>query len=183
MLRIDPPGWEESGNIPEMTPGKRCATLDLRRAEGRRALAGLVGQADILVHGYRADALERLGLGDERRRELSPGLIDVALDAYGWTGPWRTRRGFDSLVQMSSGIAAFGMRAAGAGRPRPMSVQALDHGTGYLLAAATLNALRLRRDSGRVMTARLSLAATAEALKSAGQSPVEAGFGPPIAPA
>ena len=60
----------------------------------------------MLVHGYRSDALDKLGLDAKRRRELRPGLIDVALNAYGWSGPWRTRRGFDSLVQMSTGIAA-----------------------------------------------------------------------------
>ena len=42
-----------------------------------------------------------------------PHLITASLDAYGWSGPWSGRRGFDSLVQMSSGIAA-----AGGGRPR-----------------------------------------------------------------
>ena len=63
-------------------------------------------------------------------------MIDVSLDAYGWTGPWARRRGFDSLVQMSSGIAAAGMAAAGAEAPVPLPVQALDHATGYLLATA-----------------------------------------------
>jgi crotonobetainyl-CoA:carnitine CoA-transferase CaiB-like acyl-CoA transferase len=49
--------------------------------------------------------LDRLGFDAATRCALSPGLIDVSLDAYGWTGPWAARRGFDSLVQMSSGIA------------------------------------------------------------------------------
>jgi crotonobetainyl-CoA:carnitine CoA-transferase CaiB-like acyl-CoA transferase len=90
-----------------------------------------VRQADVMVHGYRADALERLGLGGPAAR-TEPGLVDVALDAYGWSGPWSSRRGFDSLVQMSSGIAEAGMRAAGSDKPVPLPVQALDHATGYL---------------------------------------------------
>ncbi|MFX5956776.1 CoA transferase, partial [Acinetobacter baumannii] len=81
-----------------MTLGKRCAGLDLRQPAGRAVLEALVQQADVMVHGYRADALERLGLGAHRRRELNPGLVDVALNAYGWSGPWSSRRGFDSLV-------------------------------------------------------------------------------------
>ena len=60
VLRIDPPTWNEPGVVPEVTLGKRCARLDLndkpiarvrKPAQGRRHPA----------HGYRADALERLG--------------------------------------------------------------------------------------------------------------------------
>lgn len=176
VLRIDPPGWDEVGNIPEMTPGKRCATLDLKSGEGRRALAGLIAEADVLVHGYRADALERIGFGDAERHRLNPGLIDVALNAFGWTGPWRNRRGFDSLVQMSSGIAAAGMQTAGIDKPRPLTVQALDHATGYCLAASVLNALSHRRATGEVTSARMSLAATAELLKKTRRGEFGAGF-------
>ncbi|WP_245298675.1 CoA transferase, partial [Methylobacterium platani] len=84
----------------------------------------LLAGADVLVHGYRSDALARLGLDAAARARLRPGLVDVALDAYGWTGPWRARRGFDSLVQMSCGIAEAGMARAGADRPVPLPVQA-----------------------------------------------------------
>src|SRR5476649_2804547 len=105
VLRIDPYGWEEPGIVPEVVLGKRCARLDLKDATDRATFERLLGQADVLIHGYRPDALARLGLGVERCRELNPTLVDVALDAYGWTGPWRERRGFDSLVQMSTGVA------------------------------------------------------------------------------
>ena len=111
MLRIDPPDWDEPAITPEVTLGKRCARLDLRMSEGRDRFLELLRSADVLVHGYRSGALDRLGLGDDVRDDVRPGLIDVSLDAYGWTGPWAGRRGFDSLVQMSSGIADAGRRA------------------------------------------------------------------------
>ena len=136
VLRIDPPFWDEPAAVPDVVLGKNCARLDLRTQADRDRWEGLLTQADVLVHGYRSDALDRLGLGMARRRALRPGLVDVALDAYGWSGPWRARRGFDSLVQMSCGIADAGMRQPGRDRPTPLPVQALDHATGYLLAAA-----------------------------------------------
>ena len=145
VLRIDPPAWEEPGVVPDVTPGKRCARLDLKDTAGRERFKALLSEADVLVHGYRPDALEALGLGAEDRAGIRPGLIDVSHDAYGWGGPWKNRRGFDSLVQMSSGIAEAGMAAAGADRPVPLPVQALDHGTGYLLAAAAVRGLSLRQ--------------------------------------
>lgn len=176
VLRIDPPHWNEPGAIPEVTLGKRCARLDLKRPEDRAIFEQLLAQADVLVHGYRPAALERLGYGDAVRRQLNPSLIDVALNAYGWTGPLNGRRGFDSLVQMSSGIAHHGMRRQGAGQPTPLPVQALDHATGYLMAAAVVRALIARLNQGRILQARLSLARTAKLLTDApapaGQAPL-----------
>ncbi|WP_366523888.1 CoA transferase [uncultured Algimonas sp.] len=162
VLRIDPPGWGEALVETEVTPGKRLATLDLKTEDGRRQLLDLLSEADVFVHGYRKDALDALGLGESVRRAANPRLIDVALNAYGWTGPWAGRRGFDSLVQMSSGIAHRGMEWAGADTPMPLPVQALDFATGYLMAAAVMRAVRL----GRPMSARLSLARTAALLAS-----------------
>ena len=120
--------------VPEVTLGKRCARLDLQTTRRSRSVRSLLKDADILLHGYRADALERLGYGVAERAELRPGLIDVCLNAYGWSGPWQNRRGFDSLVQMSSGIADAGMQWQQADKPTPLPLQALDHATGYLMA-------------------------------------------------
>jgi crotonobetainyl-CoA:carnitine CoA-transferase CaiB-like acyl-CoA transferase len=113
VLRIDPPWWDEPVVVLEVALGKRCARLDLREPSSHDTLIKLLSQADILLHGYRPDALRRLGFDAEQRHKIRPGLIDVTLDAYGWTGPWKGRRGFDSLVQMSSGIADGGMKRLG----------------------------------------------------------------------
>jgi crotonobetainyl-CoA:carnitine CoA-transferase CaiB-like acyl-CoA transferase len=160
VLRIDSPTWDEPGVVPDVTLGKRCARLDLR-AEPER-FRHLLSQAHVLVHGYRADALSNLGFGPEERRRIRPGLVDVCLNAYGWSGPWMNRRGFDSLVQMSAGIADAGMRQLRKDKPTPLPVQALDHATGYLMAAAVIRGLSTRKG----FQARASLAGTAQLLLS-----------------
>jgi len=167
VLRIDPPVWDEPGVVPEMTIGKRAARLDAHDLADRERLLELLTEADVLISGYRADALERLGLGDQQRRRIRPGLVDVSLTAYGHSGPWASRRGFDSLVQMSSGIAAAGLEAGTADRPTPLPVQALDHATGYLMAAAALAGLADRLRDGAGTRSRLSLARTAIELEAA----------------
>lgn len=164
VLRIDPPDWDEPAVLPEIMLGKRSSRLDLRHQGDRETFGGLLAGADLLVHGYRPGALDGLGFDAASRQSLRPGLIEVTLDAYGWTGPWAGRRGFDSLVQMSTGIAAAGMAHFGADRPYPLPVQALDHATGYLMAAAALTALATRKREGRAMRARLSLARMAHLL-------------------
>jgi hypothetical protein len=174
VLRIDSPTWNEPGVVPEMTLGKRCARLDLHDPADRAVFENLLRDADILLHGYRADALEHLGFGAERRRQLAPGLIDVGLNAYGWSGPWQNRRGFDSLVQMSSGIAEAGQHWQQADKPTPLPVQALDHATGYLMAASALRLLTERLETGRGGSARLSLARTAKLLIEHGPGTSEA---------
>ncbi len=161
LLRIDPADWDEPAVIPEVTLGKRCAGLDLKDRDDRVIFEDLLAEADVLLHGYRPDALINLGYDSEGLRTINPCLIDVTLNAYGWSGPWSKRRGFDSLVQMSCGIADYGMRMSGADKPVPLPVQALDHATGYLMAAAVLHALLEQARSGKVLSARLSLARTA----------------------
>ncbi len=164
LLRVDPADWDEPGVVPEVTLGKRCAGLDLKDSDDRSTFETLLKDADVLLHGYRANALAGLGYGPEALRRINPRLIDVSHNAYGWSGPWVNRRGFDSLVQMSSGIADYGMRMGGTDRPHPLPVQALDHATGYLIAASALHALGERTASGRVLSARLSLARVAHLL-------------------
>ncbi|HEY1899126.1 MAG TPA: CoA transferase [Steroidobacteraceae bacterium] len=164
VLRIDPPEWDEPAVVPDVTVGKRCARLDLRTPSDRAAFERLLQDAEVVIHGYRADALEALGFGAERRWALRPGLVDVSLNAYGWSGPWRNRRGFDSLVQMSAGVAAEGMRKLARPRPTPLPVQALDHATGYLMAAAVIRGLTERLTTSAGYAARLSLARTAALL-------------------
>jgi crotonobetainyl-CoA:carnitine CoA-transferase CaiB-like acyl-CoA transferase len=182
VLRIDPPDWSEPALEPDMTVGKNCARLDLKSAVGMDRLHQLLASADILVHGYRPEALPRLGLGPEELAQRYPRLVSASLDAYGWTGPWSRRRGFDSLVQMSSGIASAGSSYFGTAMPHPLPVQALDHATGYLLAAATVLAWH-HRLAGVVHSVRTSLARTAVELPvrlelpADGEAAPEAGIG------
>ncbi|MEN7343195.1 MAG: CoA transferase, partial [Pseudomonadota bacterium] len=163
VLRIDPPDWQEDNVVPEITLGKRLATLDLKSPEGRAVFLSLLSEADVFVHGYRPGALDAVGLGQEQRLSANPQLIETTLSAYGWSGPWAKRRGYDSLVQFSSGIAYL---PPDDGAPISLPVQALDHATGYLMAASVLRALRLRDERGECWSARLSLARTASLLQA-----------------
>ncbi|MEU9232074.1 CoA transferase [Streptomyces subrutilus] len=156
VLRVDAPGPAEAADTYADTGfGKRSALLDLADAAGRAVFEGLLAEADVVVSGYRPGALERYGLGAAQLLERRPGLVVAELCAWGWDGPWAGRRGFDSLVQAGYGIAA---RYAGPdGVPGALPAQALDHGTGYLVAAGVLRALA--EGGGRAL--RFSLAGTA----------------------
>ncbi|MGP3686634.1 CoA transferase [Streptomyces sp. IBSNAI002] len=172
VLRIDAPWLPEAADTYADTGfGKRSALLDLAAAADREVFDELLAGADVVVTGYRPGALERHGLGAGELLERAPGLVVAQLCAWGWDGPWAGRRGFDSLVQAGYGIAA---RYAGPdGVPGVLPAQALDHGTGYLMAAGVLRALA--QGGGRAL--RFSLAGTASWLVR--EVPAAAGPGAP----
>jgi crotonobetainyl-CoA:carnitine CoA-transferase CaiB-like acyl-CoA transferase len=165
VLRVDPPQRPDlAGREPADTLlGKKSALLDATRPDGLARLHDLVSRADVVVCGYRPGALDRFGLSEDDLIARHPGLVIVVLDAWGHTGPWAGRRGFDSVVQAPSGISQGESRGAG---PGALPCQLLDHGTGYLAAAAVLDGVRRRIDEGGTHVRRLSLARTAAWLTS-----------------
>ncbi|MFE2186658.1 CoA transferase [Streptomyces sp. NPDC059455] len=181
VLRIDSPRLPEDPDAHADTGfGKRSAALDLAAPEDRRTFEALLADADVLVTGYRPGALDRFGLAPDALLERHPGLVVAQLCAWGWSGPWAGRRGFDSLVQAATGIAA--IEADTDDRPGALPAQALDHGTGYLLAAAVLRALTERQETGGGRHLRLSLAGTASWLTH-GIAPAAPVDGPAYDPA
>lgn len=172
VLRIDAPQLPENLDTHADTgAGKRSALLDLSSRSGQATFDELLSAADVVVTGYRPGALDRFGLAPESLADRRPGLVVAQLSAWGAYGPWHRRRGFDSLVQAASGISIVeGQQddADGEGIPGALPAQALDHGTGYLLAAAVMRALTdQRQQRGGARLVRLALAQTANWLTGA----------------
>ena len=140
--------------------GKLSARLDLRQSPERDRLRDLLADADVFIQGYRPGALATLGFGPQETARVRPGIVHVSLSAYGDTGPWGGKRGFDSLAQTTGGINAEEAAAAGQGTPRALPAQALDHASGYLLAFGAMAALRRRAIEGGSWHVRVALART-----------------------
>jgi crotonobetainyl-CoA:carnitine CoA-transferase CaiB-like acyl-CoA transferase len=149
--------------------GKLSAQIDLREPSGRQKLAGLIGEADVFIQGYRPGALAAHGFGPEEVAKLRPGIVYASLSAYGHAGPWALRRGFDSLVQTASGLNLAEAEAFGSSEPRALPAQVLDHATGYLLAFAIMTALKRRAEQGGSWQVRVSLAQTGHWLRQLGR--------------
>lgn len=183
VLRIDPPAFPElEDQFVDTAFGKRSTAADLGLPANRHRLQELLASADAVVTGYRHGALNRFGLGPLQLLAEHPGLVVVTLDSWGSSGPWSGRRGFDSIVQAASGIAhvygkeLYGKEADDGGwRPGALPVQALDHATGYGVAAAAVQLLAARAQTGLGGAAHLSLARTAEELFSLSNYPESPG--------
>ena len=165
VLRIDPPQWPDLpvGLPADTLLGKRSSVVDFTTVDGRVILDRLLGDADIVILGYRPGSLDRFGLIPENLSQRFPGLVIILLSAWGHHGPWASRRGFDSVVQSATGIGW--LEGGSTGRPGSLPCQLLDHGTGYLAAAAALDGIREQRTHGGTPTRRLSLARTAHWLR------------------
>ncbi|XVQ88114.1 CoA transferase [Microbispora siamensis] len=155
---------EVPGLVVETAFGKRSCHIDLRSEADK--LRELVRQADVVIQAYRPGALRARGFGPDDLAALRPGIVCVDISAYGTRGPWASRRGFDSLVQMACGIA----HENGDGlRPSPLPAQALDHGAGHLAAFGAVAALLRRAAEGGSWHVEVSLARTAAWLDDLGR--------------
>lgn len=157
--------------------GKLSAHLDLRDKSGADRMRTLLAEADIFVQGYRPGGLAALGFGSYEVARLRPGIVYVSISAYGHVGPWSNRRGFDSLTQTASGMNHAEAEAAGVTGPKPLPCQALDHGSGYLLAFGALTALMRRMREGGSWHVQVSLARTGRWIRDLGW--VRDGFSAP----
>ena len=140
--------------------GKLSTFLDLKRNEGRSQMKALLAEADIFSQGYRPQALAALGFSPEEAAQINPGIVYVSLSAYGHVGPWAGRRGFDLLVQTSTGFNHAEGQAAGVEGPKELPAQILDHAAGYLMAFGAMMAKARQSREGGSWHVRVSLAHT-----------------------
>lgn len=172
-----------SPNLPDLphldmdtSRGKRNAQLDLTVLEEKAKLENLAKASDVFLQGYRPGGLTEKGFGVENLTEARPGLIYASLTAYGWEGPWKDRRGFDSLVQNATGFGyaealAFANPTTDSNQilPRPLPCQAIDHAAGYFLAYGINVALCKTILEGGSWEVRVSLAGVAQWIRSLGR--------------
>lgn len=159
VLRIASP------NLPFIEPlvidtgfGKRSAHLDLDTGSGRDGLVRLLREADVFVDAYRPGALAKRGFGPPDLAELRPGIVSVSISAFSSVGPWRGRRGYDTLVQAATGLAS----VTGDGPPKRLPCQPLDYLSGYLAAFGATVALMRRMTEGGSWHVEVALARTAQ---------------------
>jgi crotonobetainyl-CoA:carnitine CoA-transferase CaiB-like acyl-CoA transferase len=146
--------------------GKRCTWIDLRETKGVETMKSLLREADVFTQGYRPGTLAARGFSPEQVAELRPGIVCVSICAYSHEGPWSSRRGFDSIVQNVTGLAAM---QGSLEKPKNLPVQALDYIAGYLGALGAMVGLARRVEQGGSWLVRVSLVQVAHWLANLGQ--------------
>lgn len=137
---------------------KRGLTLNPRRAEGQEVLRRLLATADVVIANLPPDTLASMGLDYESVTAIKPNIILVTTTAYGSSGPYGTRVGFDGVAQAMSG----NMHLTGhEDEPMRNYLPYVDYTTGTLNALATLAAIIARMNTGEGQHVESSLLASA----------------------
>ncbi len=177
VVKVEPPGGEpmrrlllrdRDGVSPlykVVNGGKTVVELDLKSAEGRDALAGLIAAGDVLLESYRPGVLDRLGFDRDRLRALNPGLVRCSLSGWGGSGPYRLKAGHDTnYMALGGGLVASGTAATPVIAWPPVA----DYASGIQAALTVVAALLRRGRTGEGADLDTSLMETVLAWQSGG---------------
>jgi crotonobetainyl-CoA:carnitine CoA-transferase CaiB-like acyl-CoA transferase len=134
-----------SFNFAHLNRNKESLVLDLKAAKGKEICLELVKSADVFMENFRPGTADRLGLGDETLCRLNPKLVYCSISAFGQTGPYAEKPGFDTLGQAMSGLLSL---LSDPDDPKVMGMAVSDYVTGLSAAYGILGALLAREKSG-----------------------------------
>src|SRR5690606_19628949 len=95
-----------SYNYNSVNRGKRCMTLNLKKAEGQRILAKLISKADVLIHSFLPKTANKLNVDYDTVRKQNPKLIYCSISGFGSEGDLKDQAGYDLMMQAFSGAMA-----------------------------------------------------------------------------
>lgn len=136
----------ESANFVWLNRGKESVVLDLGKDEDKAILETMLVKADVLVQNLKPGALAKLGFAVSRLRKDYPKLICCSISGYGESGPYKSRKAYDLLIQAESGVASV---TGGPDAPARVGVSVVDATAGFNAYQAILEALLSRAKTGQ----------------------------------
>ena len=134
-----------SFNFAHLNRNKESLVLDLKAPKGKEICLELLKNADVFVENFRPGTADRLGIGYETLKILNPKLIYCSISAFGQSGPYADKPGFDTLGQAMSGLLSL---LSDANDPKVMGMAVSDYVTGLSAGYGILAALLGRANSG-----------------------------------
>src|SRR5215475_146508 len=93
-----------SFNFAHLNRNKESLVLDLKSSKGKEICFELLKRAHVFVENFRPGTADRLGLSYDALRALNPRLVYCSISAFGQSGPYAKKPGFDTLGQAVSGL-------------------------------------------------------------------------------
>ena len=134
-----------SFNFAHLNRNKESLALDVKSVKGKEICLKLLKRADVFVENFRPGTAERLGLGYDALRALNPRLVYCSISAFGQSGPYANKPGFDTLGQAVSGLLSL---LTDPDEPKVMGMAVSDYVTGLSAGYGILGALLGRETSG-----------------------------------
>jgi itaconate CoA-transferase len=133
----------QSSHFVWLNRNKESLTLDIK-TEGA-VLEALLAKADVFVQNLAPGAAGRLGLDAETLRARHPRLIVCGISGYGSSGPYRSKKAYDLLVQCEAGVVSVtGTPEA----PAKAGIPVADIAAGMYAYSGVLSALYERERTG-----------------------------------
>ena len=134
-----------SFNFAHLNRNKESIVLDLKSPEGKKICLDLIKKADVFVENFRPGTADKLGLGADALRALNARLVYCSISAFGRSGPYAGKPGFDTLGQAVSGLLSL---LSDLDDPKVMGMAVSDYVTGLSASYGILGALMAREKTG-----------------------------------
>lgn len=145
----------ESAYFMSINRNKKSITLNMKSDKSTEIIHKLIKQSDVLVENFRPGAMERLGLGYERVKEMNPRIIYCSISGFGQDGPYRMLPGFDQVLQGMGGLMSITGELGGP--PIKVGVAIADISGGMFASNGILVALYNREKTGKGQMVDVSL--------------------------
>ena len=142
----------------QLNRNKMGLTLNPTKDKGREIVRRLVENSDIVIANLPEQTLKSMGLDYDDLKLINPGIILTSNTAFGTTGPYAERVGFDGVAQAMSGAMDM------TGQPdQPTKAYApyVDFCSASLAAFGTLLAYLEKQKTGKGQRVQTSLLQTA----------------------
>ena len=146
VIKVEPPAGDRLRGTPAfhvLNRSKRGLVADLRSDAGRRRLAPLLRDADVLILGGPPSTYAERGLDPESLHRTHPQLIVVQVPMYGRQGPFVDLQEDDAMLSALCGPV--GTQPSHSGRPVYQTLPASSAGQG-ILTALTIGACLVNRE-------------------------------------
>jgi formyl-CoA transferase len=143
-MMSDQPGMD-SWYFILLNANKKSVTVNLKSERGRVLFERLSAGADVVVENLGPGAMDRLGLGYGRLREINRRIIFASIKGFGSTGPYAQFKSFEPIAQAMGGAISL------TGSPEtPVRINAGvgDTNTGMHCAIGILAAIVQRQATG-----------------------------------
>lgn len=141
------PGVNRSGYFADRNSSKRSVTLNLKTDRGLDMVKRLIADADLVTNNFTPGVMEKLGLGYDTVKALSPRLVYAAMSMQGASGPEKDDLGYGLTIAALTGLQHMtglpDRQPAGTGTNYPDHIPNPGHA-----AFAILAALRHQRRTG-----------------------------------
>ncbi len=174
VIRVERPGGGQDRFLGLLTPAgfafgftnqnrnKKGITLAFERNDrAKEILHQLVRQSDVVIENFSPSAAEAIGITYDKLRAVREDIVFAHVSAFGLTGPYSHRLGFDQVAKAMSG--AMSVSGFPGSPPTREQVPHIDYMTATLTTVGVVSALYHRQATGQgqmVDTALLQSAVT-----------------------